>query len=62
LQHASDGHAFEGDHTSAAISLRCGRPRFRQMIRHQRGGPASDNGRLIHIAEAGLLCRTNVSR
>ena len=31
-------------------------------IRHQRGGPVSDNGRLIHIAEAGLLCRATVSR
>jgi hypothetical protein len=29
-----------------AISLRCGRPRFRPMIRHQRYGPVSDNGDL----------------
>ena len=37
---------FEAMPTSAAISWRCDPPRFRQMIRHRRGGRGSDNAKV----------------
>ena len=60
---AGIAHDFKGDRTSAAIWWRCARPRFRPVIRRQRGGRASDDPLRIEraayfvVAARGVLDR-----